>query len=91
MDSEESPPKPTCIFDMKTLEFVGTALATEMPQERKGKVVHLGWKPRYRFEVPAAIIDPNGNVQVISGIKLPDGNTQTEFGSREPSYQASRR
>jgi hypothetical protein len=42
MDSEESPPKPTCIFDMKTLEFVGTTLATEMPQERKGKVVHLG-------------------------------------------------
>jgi len=68
-------------FRYEDPEFVGTTLATEMPKERKGKVVHPGWKPQYRFEVPAAIIDPNGNVQVVSGIKLPDGNTQTEFGS----------
>jgi hypothetical protein len=60
---------------------LGTPLATEMPKERKGKVVHPGWKPRYKFEVPAAIIDPNGNVQVVSGVKLPDGSTQTDFGS----------
>jgi hypothetical protein len=69
------------VFRYQDPEFVRTTLATEMQKERKGKVVHPGWKPRYRFEVPAAIIDPNGNVQVVSGVKLPDGSTQTDFGS----------
>jgi hypothetical protein len=52
-----------------------------MPKASKGKIVHPGWKPLHRFEVPAAIIDPNGNVQVVSGVKLPNGSTQTDFGS----------
>jgi len=69
------------IFRYEDPEFVRTVLATEIPKERKGKVVHPGWKPQHRFEVPAAIIDPNGNVQIISGVKLPDGTTHTDFGS----------
>lgn len=69
------------MFRYEDPEFVRTALATEMPKERIGKVVHPGWKPEHRFEVPVAIIDPNGNIQIVSGIKLPDGSTQTEFGT----------
>jgi len=69
------------VFRYEDPEFVRTALATEMPKASKGKVVHPGWKPKHRFEVPAAIIDPNGHVQVISGVKLPDGSTLTDFGS----------
>jgi len=78
---EQNAHRSPLVFRYEDPEFVRTPLATEMPKERKGKVVHPGWKPRHRFEVPVAIIDPNGNVQVISGIKLPDGSTQTEFGS----------
>jgi hypothetical protein len=37
------------------------------------------WKPNYRFEVPAAIVDPNGNIQALSGIKQPNGSTLTDF------------
>jgi hypothetical protein len=69
------------VFRYEDPEFVRTALATEMPKASKGKIVHPGWKPLHRFEVPAAIIDPNGNVQVVSGVKLPNGSTQTDFGS----------
>jgi len=69
------------VFRYEDPEFVRTALAAEMPEASKGKAVHPGWKPLHRFDVPAAIIDPNGNVQVISGVKLPDGSTQTDFGS----------
>jgi hypothetical protein len=69
------------VFRYQDPEFIQTSLATKMPKVNKGKVVHPGWKPRHRFEVPAAIIDPNGNVQVVSGIKLPDGSTLTDFGS----------
>jgi len=78
---QKNPHLSPLVFRYEDPEFVRTALATEMPKETKGKVVHPGWKPRYRFEVPLAIIDPNGNVQVISGVKLPDGSTQTDFGS----------
>lgn len=78
---ERNPGKDSVVFKYQDPQFVPTALATEMPKARKGKVVHPGWKPQYRFEVPAAIIDPNGNVQVVAGIKLPDGSTLTDFGS----------
>jgi hypothetical protein len=69
------------VFRYQDPEFTPTALATEMPKIRQGKVVHPGWKPSHRFEVPAAIIDPNGNIQTVSGVKLPDGSTLTDFGS----------
>jgi hypothetical protein len=69
------------VFRYEDPEFVRTALATEIPKATKGKVVHPGWKPKHRFEVPAAIIDPNGHVQILSGVKLPDGSTLTDFGS----------
>jgi hypothetical protein len=69
------------VFKYQDPEFMQTALATEMPKVQQGKVVHPGWKPSHRFEVPAAIIDPNGNMQVVGGVKLPDGSMQTDFGS----------
>jgi hypothetical protein len=78
---QKNPGKESVVFRYQDPEFVRTSLATEMPKVRKGKVVHPGWKPQHRFEVPAAIIDPNGNIQVVSGIKLPDGSTLTDFGS----------
>jgi hypothetical protein len=68
------------VFRCEDPEFIRTSLATELPKSSPGKVVHPGWKPSHRFEVPAAIIDSNGNVQVLSGVKLPDGSTLTDFG-----------
>ncbi len=76
-----NPGKDPVVFTHQDPEFVRSALATEIPKATVGKVVHPGWKPKYTFEVPAAIIDPNGNVQVVSGIKQPDGSTLTDFGS----------
>jgi hypothetical protein len=78
---KNNPDREPVIFRYQDPEFVKTALATEMPEKKKGKLIHPGWKPKYRFEVPAAIIDPNGNIQVVGGIKLPDGSTLTDFGS----------
>jgi hypothetical protein len=69
------------VFRYQDPEFVRTELATEMPEASRGKVVHPGWKAKHRFEVPAAIIDSNGNVQVLGGVKLPDGSTLTDLGS----------
>ncbi|MGC1659021.1 MAG: DUF4062 domain-containing protein [Candidatus Acidiferrales bacterium] len=76
---EKNPNLDPVVFKCSDPEFIGTPLATEVPKLAK-KAVHPGWKPNHRFEVPAAIIDPNGNVQVVSGIKLPDGSTLTDFG-----------
>ncbi len=78
---ERNPGKISVVFRYQDPEFFPTALATEMPKTPTGKVVHPGWKPQYRFEVPAAIVDPNGNVQVVSGVRSPDGSTLTDFGS----------
>jgi hypothetical protein len=78
---KKNPHRSPLVFRYEDPEFVRTALATEAPKESMGKIVHPGWKPQYRFDVPVAIIDPNGNVQVLSAIKLPDGSRQTEFGS----------
>jgi hypothetical protein len=68
---------PNCdpvIFRCVDPEFVGTPLATEIPKITK-KVVHPGWKPNYPVEVPMAIIDPNGNLQIASAI-----GGRTDFG-----------
>jgi hypothetical protein len=78
---QKNPHLSPLVFRYKDPEFIGSALATEMPRDRKGKVVHPSWKPQHRFEVPVAILDPNGNIQIVSGVKLPDGSTKTEFGS----------
>ena len=78
---KKNPGKPSVIFQYRDPEFVSAPLAAEMPKINKGRVVHPGWKTRYRFDVPAAIIDPNGNIQIVSGIKQPDGSTLTDFGS----------
>jgi hypothetical protein len=77
----KNPNQDPIIFKLEDTEFVSTPLAIEVPKARAGKVVHPGWKPNYRFEIPAGIIDPNGNLQIVSGIKLPDGSTLTDFGS----------
>jgi hypothetical protein len=77
---EKNPNLDPVVFRCKDPEFISKPLATELPKSTKAKVVHPGWKPNHRFEVPAAIIDPNGNLQVISQIKLPDGSTLTDFG-----------
>ena len=39
-----------------------------------------GRKPNHKFEVPVAIIDYNGNLQVMSAVKAPDGSTINDFG-----------
>jgi hypothetical protein len=76
----KNPNQDPVVFKLEDPEFVSTPFATEVPKNSQGKIVHPGWKPNYRFEVPAAIIDPNGHLQVVSAIKLPDGGTLTDFG-----------
>jgi hypothetical protein len=73
---EESP----IVFMCEDPEFVGTSLATAISSRQSGVVTHPGWKPNHRFEVPVAIIDPNGRLQVASSIGQPDGNMRTDFG-----------
>jgi len=68
------------VFKMADPEFVETPLASVRPNEIK-KAAAPGWKPNHRFEVPVAIIDPNGNFQIMSAVKLPDGSTRTDFGT----------
>ena len=59
--------------------FLATPLASALPVA-KPQPINPGWKPNHRFEFPVAIIDPNGHVQVMSGVKLPDGSLKTDFG-----------
>ncbi len=37
-------------------------------------------EPNHTFEVPVAIIDSNGNLQVMAAVKAPDGSTISDFG-----------
>jgi hypothetical protein len=69
------------VFKYEDPEFVSAPLATAIPSQRLGVIAHPGWKPNYRFEVPVAIIDPDGNLQIASGVTQPDGDTRTDFGS----------
>jgi hypothetical protein len=78
---KDNPTLEPTVFRYEDPEFIKTALATEMPKASIGKVVHPGWKPLHKFAVPSAILDPNGNIQVVVGVKLPDGSTKTDFGS----------
>jgi hypothetical protein len=68
------------VFKCEDPEFANTPLITEVPIQKRPPV-HPGWKPKHRFEIPAAIIDPNGHIQVVSAIKLPDGSEAKDFGS----------
>ena len=76
---KKNPTLDPVVFKCSDPEFLSTPLATKIPNLPK-KVVHPGWKPNHRFEVPAAIIDSNGNLQVISAVRSPDGGTTTDFG-----------
>lgn len=76
---EKNPTLERVVFKCEDPEFVSTPLATQIPN-RKLPEVHPGWKPNHRFEVPVAIIDPNGHIQIVSAVKLPDGSTASDFG-----------
>lgn len=67
------------VFACADPEFIDTPLASVPPAITRN-AVHPCWKPNHVFQVPAAIIDPNGHVQVMSGVKQPDGTTRTDFG-----------
>jgi hypothetical protein len=68
------------IFSCVDPEFVPTSLADKIPKPRPMKAVNPGFKPNHRFEVPVAIIDPNGNLQVVSSLNNPDGSVRSDFG-----------
>jgi hypothetical protein len=75
----KNPKRDPVVFECTDPEFVETALATVVPAVN-ARPVHPGWKPNHVFQFPVAIIDPNKQVQVISGIKQPDGTMKTDFG-----------
>jgi hypothetical protein len=77
----QNPHRNPTIFECKDPEFMSVPLATAVPASRAGKSVHPGWKPNHKFEVPVAIVDPNGHAQVVSGVKQPDGSIKTDFGA----------
>jgi hypothetical protein len=78
---QKNPNREPVVFRYEDPEFVATPLAAEIPKTNKGKIVHPGWKPNFPLRIPTAIIDPNGNVQVLSGVPAPDGSKLTDFGS----------
>ena len=69
---EENPDLDPVVFSCSDPEFVPKPLLSEVPTSQL-EPVHPGWKPHHRFDLPAAIIDPNGNIQ-IAGIRLTDGS-----------------
>jgi hypothetical protein len=76
---EKNPKLDRVVFACTDPEFSTTPLASTLPVA-KPRPINPGWKPNHRFEFPVAIIDPNDNVQVMSGVKLPDGSLKTDFG-----------
>jgi hypothetical protein len=62
------------VFKCEDPEFLSTPLLTEVPNRPK-KVVHPGWKPNYKVEIPMAIIDPNGSLQIAAAV-----GDRTDFG-----------
>lgn len=69
---EKNPDSETLVFSCSDPEFVPMPLLTEVPAA-KLIPVHPGWKPNHQFGLPAAIIDPNANIQ-LAGMHLPDGS-----------------
>jgi hypothetical protein len=76
---EENPKLDRVVFACADPEFSITPLASAIPVAKR-QPPHPGWKPLHKFEFPVAIIDPNGHMQVMSGLKLPDGSIRTDFG-----------
>ena len=76
---EKNPKSDRVVFACTDPDFAATPLASTLPVAKR-QPVHPGWKPNHRFEFPVAIIDPNGHVQVMPGVELPDGSTKTDFG-----------
>jgi hypothetical protein len=77
---EKHPNADPMVFKLEDPEFVSAPLLSEVPQS-SGANVHPGWKPKHRFEVPVAIIDSNGNLQVMAAAKALDGSMVNDFGS----------
>lgn len=75
---ERNPNSDPVVFACSDPEFVPTPLASEI-SGAKLQAIHPGWKPNHRFELPVAIIDPNGNLQ-LAGVELPDGSINRGFG-----------
>jgi hypothetical protein len=75
----KNPDADPVVFKCEDREFTGTPLLTAVPKVT-ARSVHPGWKANHGFDIPVAIIDPNGNVQTMSGVKQPDGTTRTDFG-----------
>lgn len=76
---KKNPKLDRVVFACSDPEFSSTPLASALPVAER-QPIHPGWKPNHRFEFPVAIIDPNGHVQAMSGVKLPDGSIKTDFG-----------
>ena len=76
---EKNPKLDPVVFAFADPECSATPLTSTLPVVQR-QPINPGWKPNHKFEFPVAIIDPNGHVQVMSGIKLPDGSTKTDFG-----------
>jgi hypothetical protein len=76
---EKNPKLDPVVFECTDPEFCTAPLASTI-LVAKPQPINPGWKPNHRFDFPVAIIDPNGHVQVMSGVKLPDGTTKTDFG-----------
>lgn len=77
---EKNPDADPTVFQFADPEFVSVPLLTEVPQSAAGDV-HPGWKPNHRFEAPVAIVDSNGNLQIMSAVEGPDGRTTSDFGT----------
>jgi hypothetical protein len=75
-----NPDKDPVVFRCEDRGFISTPLLTAVPAVTSSRHVHPGWKPNYRIEIPMAIIDSNGNIQVASGLQQPDGTTHANFG-----------
>lgn len=76
---EKNPKLNRMVFACADPEFFSTPLAPALPVAEP-RSINPGWKPNHGFEVPVAIIDPNGHVEVMSGVKLSDGSLKTDFG-----------
>ena len=79
MGQKKIPTQTLWYSSAKIREFTSTPLLTAVPKVT-ARNVHPGWKPNHRFDIPVAIIDPNGNIQTMSAVKQPDGSTRTDFG-----------
>ena len=77
---EKNPSLDRVVFSRADPEFSAQPAHLDASRTRKPRQVNPGWKPNHRFEFPVAIIDPNGHVQVMSAVTLPDGSTKTDFG-----------